>query len=358
VGWKQEGTRGLGEFVVSVWRAGEGWGRRILKPAYSAAPFSSLPVARLNQRETDVSTQQSKAEEASRLQGTHEDAGRPCDSGPAPQEGAGEPLRLRVPSPLAIDTPLPHAPSPERYREAAGRRGVSTRASGGSAGDGQAVGGVRPALAGGDPGRIHRQPNDWRGGRPEPSAPDDERGVDARGSSGSSRISRGVRFPARNSDRQDGRGGNRDDGAPSTSRRNRHVTPVLREGVWWAGAPIRGALIGMIWLYRVTVGQLLGGQCRFYPSCSSYAEAAIRDHGWIRGLGLAIWRILRCNPFNPGGIDYPPARASRGPHLYDNDIPERYAVVIHGADSEQRSAGQGHVETLRHGGAPARGEPS
>jgi len=43
--------------------------------------------------------------------------------------------------------------------------------------------------------------------------------------------------------------------------------------------------------------------CRYEPSCSRYAEQAIRRHGVIRGLGLATWRLLRCNPWSRGGYD-------------------------------------------------------
>ena len=45
--------------------------------------------------------------------------------------------------------------------------------------------------------------------------------------------------------------------------------------------------------------------CRFYPSCSEYAVLAIEKYGVIRGLVKAFWRILRCNPFSKGGVDYP-----------------------------------------------------
>ncbi|MDD6799428.1 MAG: membrane protein insertion efficiency factor YidD [Firmicutes bacterium] len=51
--------------------------------------------------------------------------------------------------------------------------------------------------------------------------------------------------------------------------------------------------------------------CRFYPTCSQYALDAINEWGVIRGLALAFWRVLRCNPFNPGGIDYVPKRRNR-----------------------------------------------
>ena len=46
--------------------------------------------------------------------------------------------------------------------------------------------------------------------------------------------------------------------------------------------------------------------CRFTPSCSSYAEEAIEVHGAIKGVSLAIWRVLRCNPFGGHGVDLVP----------------------------------------------------
>lgn len=56
--------------------------------------------------------------------------------------------------------------------------------------------------------------------------------------------------------------------------------------------------------YQKTVSLLLpSNTCRFYPSCSHYAYQAIYKHGAIKGVLLAIWRVLRCNPFNPGGFD-------------------------------------------------------
>ena len=47
------------------------------------------------------------------------------------------------------------------------------------------------------------------------------------------------------------------------------------------------------------------GYCRFYPSCSEYGYLAIKKHGLFRGLPKALWRIVRCNPWNKGGIDWP-----------------------------------------------------
>jgi uncharacterized protein len=80
----------------------------------------------------------------------------------------------------------------------------------------------------------------------------------------------------------------------------------VRQWVWWSGAPARVALIALIRAYRVTLGGLVGGQCRFFPSCSEYAEQAIRSVGATRGTMLAVWRIARCSPLSAGGIDHPP----------------------------------------------------
>jgi uncharacterized protein len=52
------------------------------------------------------------------------------------------------------------------------------------------------------------------------------------------------------------------------------------------------------------------GGCKFLPTCSEYAATAITTHGPLRGSALAAWRLLRCHPFSPGGLDpVPPARA-------------------------------------------------
>ncbi|MBI2237571.1 MAG: membrane protein insertion efficiency factor YidD [Actinobacteria bacterium] len=90
------------------------------------------------------------------------------------------------------------------------------------------------------------------------------------------------------------------------------------------GAPARLALIGLIHLYRLTLGGWLGGQCRFYPSCSHYAEGAIRTHGAAKGTLMAAWRVLRCGPFTAGGVDRVPSRRSGA--TYDAIIPEEEAL--------------------------------
>jgi len=69
-------------------------------------------------------------------------------------------------------------------------------------------------------------------------------------------------------------------------------------------------LVGLVRGYQILLSPLLGQRCKYYPTCSAYAIDAIRVHGAARGLMLASWRVLRCNPFSDGGIDYvPPRRA-------------------------------------------------
>jgi len=59
----------------------------------------------------------------------------------------------------------------------------------------------------------------------------------------------------------------------------------------------------MIETYRKYLSPLKRPCCRFYPTCSSYAYEAINVHGVLKGAAMAVWRILRCHPFNKGGYD-------------------------------------------------------
>jgi uncharacterized protein len=79
-------------------------------------------------------------------------------------------------------------------------------------------------------------------------------------------------------------------------------SPPTRE----AGALVRGARIAVtlpIVAYQRLVSPLLGPRCRYEPSCSRYAVEAIRRFGILKGLVLAAWRVLRCNPWSDGGYD-------------------------------------------------------
>jgi putative membrane protein insertion efficiency factor len=66
----------------------------------------------------------------------------------------------------------------------------------------------------------------------------------------------------------------------------------------------RLAVLSLIRLYQMTISKgIPGNTCRFYPSCSHYGYQAIYKYGALKGSGLAVWRVMRCNPFNPGGYD-------------------------------------------------------
>ena len=71
----------------------------------------------------------------------------------------------------------------------------------------------------------------------------------------------------------------------------------------------RRIAVAPIVLYRRVVSPLLPPRCKYYPSCSEYAIQAVSEFGILRGLVLAAWRLLRCNPFSHGGFD--PVEAQR-----------------------------------------------
>jgi putative membrane protein insertion efficiency factor len=85
---------------------------------------------------------------------------------------------------------------------------------------------------------------------------------------------------------------------------------------------VRAALIWVFLLplrvYSRVISPALPARCRYYPTCSAYAERAVRTHGILKGSVLAAWRIVRCNPFSRGGVDEVPPRGSwRSGHDHD-----------------------------------------
>lgn len=75
----------------------------------------------------------------------------------------------------------------------------------------------------------------------------------------------------------------------------------------------RRLVVAALRLYQLVVSPLYGPTCRFYPSCSQYALTAVERHGVVRGAALAGWRLLRCNPWNAGGVDdVPPVTGQDG----------------------------------------------
>jgi uncharacterized protein len=83
---------------------------------------------------------------------------------------------------------------------------------------------------------------------------------------------------------------------------------------------MRHVAVFLIRLYQWTVSPLLGPRCRFYPSCSHYALEAVQRFGALRGSWLALRRLLRCHPWQPGGFDPVPQRLGSllsAPHAHE-----------------------------------------
>lgn len=95
---------------------------------------------------------------------------------------------------------------------------------------------------------------------------------------------------------------------------------------------VRSAVVAVllvpVHLWRAALA-LRQPRCRFHPSCSTYAVEALRVHGTVRGTALAVRRVGRCHPWNPGGVDHvPPLDARR-----DSDALDSHDVhVVHDAD--------------------------
>jgi uncharacterized protein len=99
------------------------------------------------------------------------------------------------------------------------------------------------------------------------------------------------------------------------------------------------ALRGAVLAYRWTLRPVLGCNCRFHPSCSDYALEALSAHGALRGAALAGARILRCNPWHPGGYDPVPPPPG----------PPRSAAPPGGAPAMPRSAAAGDRRAASEG---------
>jgi uncharacterized protein len=67
---------------------------------------------------------------------------------------------------------------------------------------------------------------------------------------------------------------------------------------------LRAIVTAPIRLYQVAISPGLAPRCKYHPSCSAYAVEAIRHYGILRGVVLATWRLLRCNPWSHGGVDF------------------------------------------------------
>ncbi|WP_202410984.1 membrane protein insertion efficiency factor YidD [Brevibacterium rongguiense] len=113
--------------------------------------------------------------------------------------------------------------------------------------------------------------------------------------------------------------------------------PAWPHGAW---ARIGHALLlaprmPFVWFmraYRLLVSPLYGRVCRYYPSCSKYALDAYEAKGAIAGTALTAWRLLRCNPFSRGGVDY-----------VSGSVLARRSAALHGRD---RTAGNGTIDRV------------
>ena len=119
----------------------------------------------------------------------------------------------------------------------------------------------------------------------------------------------------------------------------------FRAGAAWLGLAIwnlpRNVLILLLMAYRKVVSPLYGQVCRFFPSCSAYALEAITVHGTVKGSWLAVRRLLRCHPWNSGGVDHVPAGHREWPEGHTPRIvvlnnPDKYLAAQ--SDGEGRSA--------------------
>lgn len=90
----------------------------------------------------------------------------------------------------------------------------------------------------------------------------------------------------------------------------------------WLRRAVAAIVLVPVWLWRATA-VLRQPRCRFHPSCSTYAVAAVRAHGSARGGMLAVRRLGRCHPWNPGGIDPVPPR---DPHPAVGDDGKSYPL--------------------------------
>lgn len=85
-------------------------------------------------------------------------------------------------------------------------------------------------------------------------------------------------------------------------------TAEVRTRTSWAARP----LVALVRGYQRWISPALPPMCRFHPTCSAYAVEALQVHGLVKGAALTVWRLLRCAPWHPGGVDeVPPARTPR-----------------------------------------------
>ena len=81
---------------------------------------------------------------------------------------------------------------------------------------------------------------------------------------------------------------------------------------------------------------MFGPRCKYYPSCSSYAVTAIENYG-VKGVGMSLWRLVRCNPWSHGGVNYVPLNSKKvkkhnreNNKVKENEIEKKEKVTVNG----------------------------
>lgn len=106
---------------------------------------------------------------------------------------------------------------------------------------------------------------------------------------------------------------------------------------------LTGLLTKMVRGYQLIVSPWFAPTCRYYPSCSQYAIDALREHGPGRGVLLAGWRLLRCNPWSKGGVDHVPPKKSQTPgdagpeHRLDSTGEGESVIALDSSTSRHRA---------------------
>lgn len=99
------------------------------------------------------------------------------------------------------------------------------------------------------------------------------------------------------------------------------MPPGWHGALWVLGLPLRILLLTLVGAYRLVISPIMPPTCRFHPSCSAYGLQALQVHGAVKGFCLAAWRVLRCNPWNGGGLDPIPPRGAWRPDIYSDGRP-------------------------------------
>jgi putative membrane protein insertion efficiency factor/ribonuclease P protein component len=112
----------------------------------------------------------------------------------------------------------------------------------------------------------------------------------------------------------------------------------MSSALFFLGTPLRLVLLGLVLAYRAVISPILPPTCRFHPSCSAYAVESLQVHGAMKGAALAGWRVLRCHPWTPGGLDPVPRRDRWRPDIHPDGSPRLERTVGCGDEPRATSA--------------------